>query len=80
MCGVNIMQRIGSEEISWCGCDVMKEYTIQRVESLRWFGHLERLDGNMLTNKVYEFWCRGHFRNRWRYGVMVALRGRGLSM
>ena len=52
---------------------------------LRWFGHMERMDGGCLTKRVMEAgvdgraW-RGRRRTSWMHGVKSALSTRGLSV
>jgi len=52
---------------------------------LRWFGHVERMDGDRLVRKVYESEmsgprCRGRPRKSWMDGVKNVLSKRGLNI
>ena len=60
---------------------------VGRVEScvLRWFGHVERMDGERMAKRIYGSGVEGR-RGRgrpnmgWMEGVKSALRNRGLSL
>jgi len=52
---------------------------------LRWFGHVERMDGNRLAKQVYESEmqgrrCRGRPRKGWMDSVKEVLSKRGLNI
>ncbi|TOF78419.1 hypothetical protein CGJ15_26585, partial [Vibrio parahaemolyticus] len=83
MCGVNIMQRIRSLEVRR-RCGITKT-VVQRAEEglLRWFGHVERMERNRMTSRVYQSVVegrrgRGRPRKGWREGVKEVLCARGL--
>ena len=83
-CGVSWRNRMTNEEVKeLCGVDTD---VIEKVErnTLRWFGHVERMESDRLTKRVYESGVeggrvRGRPRVRWRDGVAGYLRERGVS-
>ncbi|XP_069947548.1 RNA-directed DNA polymerase from mobile element jockey isoform X1 [Cherax quadricarinatus] len=84
MCGVNIMQRIRSLEVRR-RCGIAKT-VVQRAEEglLMWFGHVERMERNGMTSRVYQSVVegrrgRGQPRKGWREGVKKVLCARGLD-
>ena len=52
--------------------------------ALRWFGHVERMDGARMAKRIYDSgveWRRGRGRPimGWMEGVKTAVRNRGLT-
>ncbi|MCP3679428.1 MAG: hypothetical protein GY782_03855 [Gammaproteobacteria bacterium] len=83
-CGVTLWNRLTNEEVKQrCGVetDVIEK---MRRNTLRWFGHVERMESERLTKRVYASEVegtrgRGRPRFRWRDGVGKYLREGGLS-
>ena len=79
------MVRVRNEEIR-------RRYGLQRSLSergeaavLRWFGHVERMEGERLMKKIYRAEVegnrgRGRPKRRWMDGVKGCLSDRGLSI
>ena len=65
MWGVTVMDRIRNEVIRG-EVGVMRDLA-GRAEScvLRWFGHVERMDGERMTKRIYGSWVEGR-RDRGR--------------
>ena len=85
ICGVTVMDRIRNvvirEEVG-----VMRDLA-GRMEScvLRWFSHVERMDGERMAKRIYDSGVEGR-RGRgrpimgWMEGVILALRNRALTL
>ena len=85
MAGVTRMDRVRNDEIRRrTGVTMDLACRVDR-NVLRWFGHMERMDGGCLTKRVMEAgvdgraW-RGRRRTSWMHGVKSALSTRGLSV
>ena len=83
--GVTVMDRMRNEVIRE-EVGVMRDLA-GRVEScvLRWFGHVERMDGERMAKRIYDSGVEGgRGRGRpimgWMEGVKKALRNRGLTL
>ena len=81
MCGVNMRDRVRNEEIRRrVGIqDILSERMDRRVMS--WYGHIERMDDNRLTKRIYKANARGvRVRGRpkmaWMDGVKRAVEKR----
>ena len=83
-CGVTWRDRLTNEEVKErCGVSVDVTEKIRR-NTLRWFGHVERMESESLTKRVYVSEVdgvrgRGRPRLRWRDGVERYMREGGLS-
>ena len=85
MCGVTVMDRVRNYVIRR-EVGVMRDLA-SRVENyvLRWFGHIERMDGERKAKRIYGLvveggWGRGTPNRGWMDGVVSALRVRGLTL
>ena len=85
MCGVTVMDRIRNDVI-WEEVGVMRDLTGRaEICVLRWFGHVERMDGERMAKRIYGSGVEGR-RGRgrpnmgWMEGVKSALRARGLTL
>jgi len=84
ICGVNRMDRVRNEEIKRrCG---VKRGVLERADErlLKWFGHMERMEGDRLVRRVYEADVegergRGRPKRRWLDDVKEALGNRGMG-
>ena len=85
MIGVSRVNRVRNDEV-WQRMGVgrrLSDRLDQRV--LGWFGHMERMDEERQTKKVWRAGVsgvrpRGRPRTRWMNGVKRALGARGLSV
>ena len=84
MCGVTRRDRVRNEEIKR-RCGLQKNLSERGEAVLRWFGHVERMEGERLVKKIYRAEVegnrgRGRPRRRWIDGVKGCLNDRGLSI
>ena len=85
MCGVTRMDRVRNEEVRR-RTGVVRELADRAEQGvLRWFGHMERMDGERLVKKINGSDARGvRLRGRprmgWMDGVKRALDARGMSV
>jgi hypothetical protein len=68
MIGVKLSDRVRTEVLrEECG---VKEDLVTKIEknTLRWFGHVERMDERRLTNRIYKtvLSCNTERRRHWR--------------
>ena len=84
VCGVTWRDRLTNEEVKErCGVNVDVLEKVKR-NTLRWFGHVERMESENLTKRVYMSGVvggrgRGRPRLRWRDGVERYMREGGVS-
>ena len=85
MCGVTRRDRIRNEEIRR-RTGVMRDLAGRADQStLRWFGHIERMEEDRLVKRIYRSEARGvaprgRPQLRWMDGVKRALNDRGVSV
>ena len=83
--GVSVMDRVRNVDIRRvCGNKMSLTDRADR-NMLKWFGHIERMEGNRLTKKIYTSKVegnrgRGRPKRRWRDAVRDVLFQRGLDM
>jgi len=83
-CGVTWRDRLTNEEVrEHCGVEVDVLEYVER-NTLRWFGHMERMTDDRLTKRVYESVVegrgrRGRPRMRWKDGVKKCLSDSGVE-
>ena len=85
MCGVTRRDRVRNKEIRR-RCGLQRNFG-ERGEAavLRWFRHVERMEGERLVKKIFRAEVegnrrRGRPRRRWMDGVKSCLSERGLSI